>query len=154
FFLKTFESNHHHYVVIAGADDRGVLYGTFALLRRIAMGESITSLNNPETPYAPIRWVNQWDNLDGSIERGYGGRSIFWENGKARFDLSRVSDYGRLLASLGINACSINNVNADPRMLTPDQLPEIARIAAAFRPWGVRVAISVDFGSPQSVGSL
>ena len=68
-----------------------------------------------QTPYFALRWVNQWDNLDGTIERGYGGRSIFWDNLHARADLSRVSDYGRLLASLGINGCSINNVNANPR---------------------------------------
>ena len=100
------------------------------------------------------RWVNQWDNLDGSIERGYGGRSIFWDRCTRAQDLTRVAEYGRLLASLGINACAINNVNANPRMLAPDFLPEIARIAAAFRPWGVRVAISVDFGSPKTVGGL
>ena len=114
----------------------------------------IDSLDETEIPYAPIRWVNHWDNLDGSIERGYGGRSIFWDNGHARADLSRVSDYGRLLASLGINTCSINNVNADPRILAADMLPEIARIAAAFRPWGVRVALSADFSSPKTLGGL
>jgi alpha-glucuronidase len=102
-----------------------------------------------QTPYAPVRWVNQWDNLDGSIERGYGGRSIFWEDGHARADLSRVSDYGRLLASLGINGCSINNVNADPRLLTPEMIPKIARIADALRPWGVRVAHLGRFRQPQ-----
>jgi alpha-glucuronidase len=98
--------------------------------------------------------VNQWDNLDGSIERGYGGRSIFWENGHVRDDLARVSDYGRMLASLGINACSINNVNANPKILAAEFIPQVARIAEAFRPWGVRVAIAVDFGSPKSVGGL
>ena len=111
-------------------------------------------LDERTTPYAPIRWVNQWDNLDGSIERGYGGRSIFWENGHARADLTRVADYGRLLASLGINGCSINNVNANPRLLAPEMIPEIARIAAALRPWGVRVAIAVDFASPKTLGGL
>ncbi len=105
-------------------------------------------------PAVPLRWVNQWDNLDGSIERGYGGRSIFWENMHARDDLSRVSEYGRLLASLGINGCSINNVNANPRVLAPELIPQIARIAEAFRPWGVKVVLSIDFGSPQSVGGL
>ena len=57
-----------------------MLYGAFALLRKIAVGDSIARLNEKQTPYAPVRWVNQWDNLDGTIERGYGGRSIFWEN--------------------------------------------------------------------------
>ena len=64
-------------------------------------------------PSAPVRWINHWDNLDGTIERGYAGRSIFWENGHVLDDLTRVRDYGRLLASVGINGCSINNVNAE-----------------------------------------
>jgi alpha-glucuronidase len=154
FRIKTVRQGSARYTVITGATDRGVLYGVFALLRKIALEQPIGSLDEAEVPYAPIRWVNQWDNLDGSIERGYGGRSIFWENGRARSDLSRMSDYGRLLASIGINACSINNVNADPRILSEEMLPQIARIAAAFRPWGVRVAISVDFGSPKTLGGL
>jgi alpha-glucuronidase len=154
FRIKTVRQGSAHYTVVAGGTDRGVLYGVFALLRKIALGRPIDSLDETEFPYAPIRWVNHWDNLDGSIERGYGGRSIFWDNRRARSDLSRVSDYGRLLASIGINACSINNVNADPRILAPDMLPEIARIAAAFRPWGVQVAISVDFSSPKTLGGL
>ncbi len=154
FRIKTVRQGSTRYTVVAGATDRGVLYGVFALLRRIALEQPIEALDETQVPYAPIRWVNHWDNLDGSIERGYGGRSIFWENRRARSDLSRVSDYGRLLSSLGINGCSINNVNADPRILAPEMLPEIARIAAAFRPWGVRVAISVDFASPKTLGGL
>lgn len=141
-------------IVITGADDRGVLYGAFALLRKVALGESVAKLDEQSEPRVPVRWVNHWDNLDGSIERGYGGRSIFWDNGAARADLSRVKDYGRMLASLGINGASINNVNVNPRILEPDFLPEIVRIADTLRPWGVRTVLSVDFGSPQKVGGL
>ena len=150
FWLKTL----NRYTVITAATDRGLLYGTFALLRKIAMGDPIAALDEKETPYAPVRFVNQWDRLNGSIERGYGGNSIFWENQHARQDLARVSDYGRLLASLGINGCSINNVNAEPKVITPEMIPLIARIADAFRPWGVRVVIAVDFGSPKTLGGL
>jgi alpha-glucuronidase len=142
------------HLVITAANDCGVLYGTFALLRRIALAETIQNLDEESSPYAPLRWVNHWDNLNGTIERGYGGRSIFWDNDHVRKDLERVSDYGRLLASLGINVCTINNVNADRRLLSPELIPQAARIAAAFRPWGVRVAISVDFGSPKTLGGL
>ena len=141
-------------IVITGADDRGVLYGAFALLRKVALGEPIANLGETSEPHIPIRWVNHWDNLDGSIERGYGGRSIFWDNGAARADLSRVNDYGRMLASLGINGASINNVNVNPRILASDFLPEIVRIANTLRPWGVRTVLSVDFGSPQKIGGL
>jgi alpha-glucuronidase len=142
------------YTVITASNDRGVLYGVFALLRRMGTGQPLAALDERRTPAVPDRWINQWDNLDGTIERGYGGRSIFWDNGQARADLTRVGEYGRLLASIGVNVCAINNVNANLRVLTPDFLPQIARIAEAFRPWGVRVAISVDFGSPKSVGGL
>jgi alpha-glucuronidase len=154
FWLKTVTSGGRRHLIVAAENDRGVLYGAFALLRKIGLGEPIENLDEKQSPYAPVRWVNQWDNLDGSIERGYGGRSIFWENSRARGDLSRVSDYGRILASLGINGCAINNVNSDPRILAPEFITEAARIADTLRPWGVRVALSVDFGSPKTLGGL
>jgi alpha-glucuronidase len=154
YLLKTIGTGAVRYTVVTGSTDRAVLYGAFALLRKIALGEPVANLDEQQSPRAPQRWVNEWDNLDGSIERGYGGRSIFWDNQHVRADLSRVSDYGRLLASLGIKACAINNVNADPRILAPDFASEIARIAEAFRPWGVQVALSVDFGSPKTLGGL
>jgi len=152
FWLTTVHQGGATQTVIAGADDRGVLYGVFAYLRKIGAGEPLTE--EPQTPYAPARWVNQWDNLDGTIERGYGGRSIFWDNLHVREDLSRVTEYGRLLASLGINGCTVTSVNANPRALGADFVPQIARIADAFRPWGVRVSIAVDFGSPKTLGGL
>lgn len=154
YWLRTVSISGNRSIVIAGADDPGVLYGAFALLRKIAMSEPLGVLDEKQSPYAPIRWVNQWDNLDGSIERGYGGRSIFWEAGHVRADLRRVGDYGRMLSSLGINGATIDNVNADERLLSAEFIPQAARIAEALRPWGVHVALSVDFGSPQSLGGL
>jgi alpha-glucuronidase len=154
YWLKTITVGGVRYTIVTAANDRGVLYGAFALLRKIALGEPAANLDEKRSPYAPVRWVNQWDNLDGSIERGYGGRSIFWEGARARSDLSRVRDYGRMLASLGINGCSINNVNSDPRILSEESIPQVAGIADAFRPWGVRVVLSVDFGSPKTMGGL
>jgi len=141
-------------LVIASNTDRGILYGTFALLRKIALGEDLVGIDELEEPYAPVRWVNEWNNLDGTIERGYAGPSIFFAAGAVREDLAQAADYARLLASLGINGCAINNVNADPRVLTPEFLPQLARVAAAFRPWGVRLALSVNFASPKRVGGL
>src|SRR5207244_1246513 len=114
----------------------------------------VIDLNESSHPHAAVRWVNQWDNLDGSIERGYGGRSIFWDAGRARSDLARVSQYGRMLASIGVNGISINNVNANPQALSSAMIPDVARIASALRPWGVHVALAIDFGSPQSIGNL
>jgi len=141
-------------VIITAANDRGVLYGVFALLRKVARGENIASIDNLQQPYATIRWVNQWDNLDGRIERGYGGASIFFETGKVRADLTRAGQYARLLASVGINGCTVNNVNAAPEVLDDNFIPPLARIADAFRPWGVALSISVDLSSPKEIGGL
>ena len=142
----------HRHLVITASNDSGVLYGAFALLRRIGLYQPVSEIH--EEPYAPVRWVNQWDNLDGSIERGYGGRSIFFDQDNVRADLDAVRDYARLLASLGINGCAINNVNANPRVITTEFLPQLARVAQVFRPWGVRIAVSIDFSSPRRIGGL
>jgi len=154
YWMKTTGSQGRRILLITSPNDRGVLYGTFTLLRRMMLHERVDQIDEERNPAAPIRWVNQWDNLDGSIERGYGGRSIFFENNNVVPDLTQAADYARLLASIGINGCTVNNVNANPRALTDEFLPELARIAGAFRPWGVRLSISVDLGSPKSIGGL
>jgi alpha-glucuronidase len=141
-------------LVVEGGDDRGVLYGTFALLREIAERHSLLKLDESSAPWAAIRWTNEWDNPDGTIERGYAGPSIFFENGRVRADLSRAAAYARLLSSVGIDGCTINNVNADLNLLRPENLHEIARIADAFRPYGVRLSLSVDMSSPQVIGGM
>jgi alpha-glucuronidase len=141
-------------ILILAGDERGLLYGTFSFLRHIALHKPVDQLDIRERPYAPIRILNHWDNLDGTIERGYAGKSIFWDGGHVVRDTSRLSDYARLMASVGINGCSINNVNADARVVSPSFLPEVARIADAFRLWGVRVYISVNFASPREIGGV
>lgn len=154
YWLKTIHRHGHKYWLIIGGSDRGVLYGTFSLLSRIAQQQDVSTLDDSQSPSAPIRWVSQWDNLDGSIERGYAGRSIFFAGGQVRTDLTRVGEYGRLLASVGINGCAINNVNASPLILSAEFIPQLARVADAFRPWGVKLAVSVDMSSPMVVGGL
>jgi alpha-glucuronidase len=140
-------------LIITASTDRGVLYGVFALLSKIARGEDLVSINEVQQPYAPIRWVNQWDNLDGRIERGYGGPSIFFVDGKVRDDLTRAGQYARLLASIGINGCTINNVNAAPTVLEDSFITQVRRIADVFRPWGVQLSLSVDLSSPKVLGN-
>lgn len=154
YWLKAAKIRGYDSFVIAGADDRGVLYGVFALLSKIAREQDISNLDDVEQPYAPLRWVNQWDNLDGRIERGYGGPSIFFADGKVRDDLTRAGQYARLLASLGINGCTINNVNADPRVFQSDFIPQIKRIADVFRPWGLQISLSADLSAPKALGDL
>ena len=141
-------------VIVAGRDGRGVLYGAFALLRHVALHEAVDNLDEREAPAAALRWTNEWDNLDGTIERGYAGRSIFFEGGRVVPDLTRAAAYARLLASVGINGCAVNNVNADARAIAPEFVPQLARIADVFRPWGVALALSIDFSSPMKVGGL
>lgn len=154
YWLKSAKIHESECLVIAAATDRGVLYGVFALLSKIARGESLAAIDELQQPYAPIRWVNQWDNLDARIERGYGGLSIFFADGKVRGDLTRAGQYARLLASIGINGCTINNVNAAPGVLEDSFIEQVSRIAEVFRPWGVQLSLSVDLSSPKVIGGL
>jgi len=98
YWLKSTRVGEQDCLVITAATERGVLYGVFALLSKIARAENIATLDELQHPHAPLRWVNQWDNLDGRIERGYGGPSIFFADGKVRVDLTRAGQYARLLA--------------------------------------------------------
>jgi len=154
FWLTHARANGFDSIIITAVNDRGVLYGVFSLLSRIARHEQVADIDELQQPGAPVRWIEQWDNLDGSIERGYAGRSLFFESGSVRADLTRAGEYARLLASVGINGCTINNVNADPRLVQQNFLPQLASIADVFRPWGVQLSISVDLASPKTIGGL
>jgi alpha-glucuronidase len=154
FWLKRTVWHGRPLVIVAGSNEHGALFGAFDLLRRIATDADLSHLDAIEAPAMPIRWVDEWDNADGSVTRGYDGRSIFFEGGKVRDDLSEATDYARLLASVGINGCNVNNVNDAAPFLAPGMIKSLARIADAMRPWGVRLAISVDIASPQKVGGL
>lgn len=154
YWLHAEQTNMTGRIVIAGSNPHGALFGAFALLRLLATGAKVDDLNIIEAPALPIRWVDEWDNADGSIERGYAGRSIFFDAGHVRDDLHPVAEYARLLASVGINGCNLNNVNNAAPFLEPQMLQGIARVANTMRPWGVRVALSVDIASPQKIGGL
>ncbi|KAL2019380.1 hypothetical protein VTK56DRAFT_9671 [Thermocarpiscus australiensis] len=154
FYLSVSRGN----VLILGQNERGALYGTFHYLSLLAQG-NVSDFSLTSNPDAPVRWVNQWDNLQdggthGSVERGYGGKSIFFWDGRVRDDLTRAAQYARLLASIGINAVIVNNVNADANLLLPENMDGLARIANAFRPYGVQLGISLNFASPQLIGGL
>ncbi|KAL4938327.1 hypothetical protein BDV06DRAFT_231929 [Aspergillus oleicola] len=145
-------------VLILGQNERGTLYGTFQYLERLTQGH-IPDTSSASNPHAPIRWVNQWDNLQdggthGSVERGYGGDSIFFWDGKVRDDLTRAGQYARLLASIGINAVVVNNVNANETILTEENMDGLARIANVFRPYGIQLGLSLNFASPELLGDL
>ena len=122
---------------------QGLLYGRYAWLRG-ERGES--------HPYFRLRILNHWDNLDGTIERGYAGESIFW-NERLQTDRARIVAYAEANASIGINGTVLNNVNASPKMLTRVYLNKVKEIADLLRPWGIRVYLSVNFGTPKALGA-
>lgn len=144
------------YILIAGGSDKGLLYGVFHFLRLLqTAGQSPDGLNLVEAPKYQLRMVNQWDNMDGSIERGYAGQSIFYQDSKIVSDLTRVREYARLLASVGINGIAINNVNVhevETKLITPELLPDVARVADVFREYGIRLYLSVNFAAPIELG--
>jgi alpha-glucuronidase len=143
--------------LVVGGDDRGCLYGVFAVLRRLFLGEGLPAAPVAEHPATALRVLEHWDNPDGSVERGYAGRSILFAGGTLVSDQRRVADYGRLLASVGINAVAVNNVNVgrDAMALLDDEhLAGLARVAGTLRRYGVQVFLSVGFATPVLVGGL
>ncbi|MEO7766030.1 MAG: alpha-glucuronidase [Ferruginibacter sp.] len=136
--------------------DLGVLYGVYEMLRSQQTGEIIKEeISNPS--YSN-RVLNHWDNLDGSIERGYAGKSIFWRKDDpftvTETDKKLWQEYARANASIGINGSVVDNVNANPLILTADYLMRTKAIADVLRPYGVKVYLSVKFSSPALVGKL
>ena len=131
----------------------GLLYGAYALILKTLSGEAVPSAF-ASSPYYPLRMINCWDNMDGTIERGYSGRSLFFENGRFDYDPARMRELARLLASCGLNVLCINNVNVhEPaQRLLEDLLPEAASLAGIFRPFGIRLMFSVDFSRPLKHG--
>ncbi|WP_054632766.1 alpha-glucuronidase family glycosyl hydrolase [Thermoclostridium stercorarium] len=143
--------------IIAGKTDRGVLYGVFAFLRLLQLETPLEKINLVNNPANMLRMINHWDNMDGTIERGYAGNSIFYANNGFIDDKTRVRDYARLLASIGINGIVINNVNVhyhETRLITKLYLPEVAKLADIFREYGITVFLSVNFASPVELGEL
>ena len=155
--------HHHGATLITAIAERGLLYGYFYLLRHAAAVDVADTVDGVtvENPTNPIRMVNQWDNMTvgdamGSVERGYSGGSIFYADGQVVRDKSRITDYARLLASVGINALSINNVNVhrtESHLIT-GLLGEVAEIAQILRGYGIRVFVSANFAAPIELGGL
>jgi alpha-glucuronidase len=142
---------------LAAGTDKGVLYAAFHFIRLLQTGVSMDKLRVHEAPRNDLRMINHWDNIDGSIERGYAGKSIFYSNNKIVTDLKRIRDYARLLASGGINAVTINNVNVhrqESKLITEALLPDVAKVADVFRDYGIRFYLSINFASPIEIGGL
>lgn len=140
--------------VLGAATEQGLLYATYHLLRLQAEGADCTQLDIQEKPAFDIRVLNHWDNLDGTIERGYAGRSLWkWEELTDSVS-ARYREYARANASVGINGTVLNNVNASPEILSADYLQKVRKLADVFRPYGIKVYLSVNFASPMKLGGL
>lgn len=139
---------------IAANTDIGVLYGCFAFLRHIQTGGDPAKIDLASAPKLDLRLLNHWDNLDGSVERGYAGYSIWDWWTLPDYVNRRYVDYARANASVGINGTVLNNVNAAPEILNDLHLQKAAKLADVFRPYGLKVFLSVNFASPSALGEL
>ena len=148
YFITTVTTGENKSIVIAANSDVGLLYGTFHFLRLLQTRQPIEHLDIVSSPRIGYRLLDHWDNLDGSIERGYAGKSLWKWNDLPRKIDKRYHDYARANASIGINGTVLNNVNANPAILKHSYLRKIAALADVFRPYGIRVFLSVNFSSP------
>lgn len=141
-------------ILIEAASPAGLLYGAFALSRAAALGRDIATIDEAESPAFDLRMLNHWDNLNGTVERGYAGNSIWKWDELPSVVSPRYDQYARACASVGINAAVLNNVNASPQMLTSDNLAKVKVIADRLRPYGITTFLSVNFASPKVIGGL
>ncbi|MBB4614076.1 alpha-glucuronidase [Novosphingobium taihuense] len=141
-------------LVINGQTDVAVLYGAFALIRHVRSGGDPAQASLRSTPRVALRLLNHWDNLDGSVERGYAGQSLWDWWTLPDYRDPRYTDYARANASIGVNGTVLNNVNAKAESLSAPYIAKAAALADVFRPWGIRVYLSARFSAPIELGGL
>jgi alpha-glucuronidase len=153
FIIRTFHNP--DIILIASNTEIGALYGTFHYLRLLQTANtSLQNINIKEIPSYQRRILNHWDNLDGSVERGYAGHSIWKWNELPIVISPRYVEYARANASIGINGTVLNNVNASPEILKPEYLKKVQAIANVMRPYGIKVYLAINFSSPKVLGGL
>ena len=154
FLIRPARVGNRNAIAIASTGEIGALYGAFHFLRLMQTGSSIDRLNVAERPKVQLRMLNHWDNINGTIERGYAGNSLWqWADLPGKIS-PRYADYARANASIGVNGAVINNVNANTQFLTAEYLPKIAALATVWRPYGVRLYLSVNFSAPVTMGGM
>jgi len=153
YLIRSAQLNRHKVIVIAANADIGVLYGAFAFLRMMQTRALPDSIDVASKPRIQHRMLDHWDNLDGTMERGYAGLSI-WDWHDLPHLSPRYTDYARANASIGINGAVLNNVGAQAAILTPAYLEKAAALARVFRPFGIRVYFSARFSAPIEIGGL
>ncbi len=154
FIIKATQLSGKNCIIIAANTGNGVLYGVFNFLRLLQTNQDISQLNITDSPRINYRILDHWDNLERTVERGYAGFSIWnWHKLPGYVDPLYV-DYARADASVGINGVVLNNVNANPLIITKEYLVKVAALANTFRPYGIKVYLSVRFSSPVEIGGL
>ncbi len=154
YVIRSASVNGRPATVIAANSDAGVLYGAFHFLRLAQTRQALSGLDILSQPRTRVRVLDHWDNLDGHVERGYAGQSIWdWHKLPGWLD-PRYTDYARACASVGINGSVLTNVNANATSLTPAYLEKAAALAGVFRPYGVRVYLTARFSAPIELGGL
>jgi alpha-glucuronidase len=144
----------HHAIVVAANRNIGVLYGVFHLLRLLQTEEPLAGLDVVSAPRYGLRLLNHWDNLNGTVERGYAGASLWEWASLPDSGHPRYRDYARANASIGINGTVLTNVNANALILTPAYLVKVAALARVFRPYGIKVYLTARFSAPIEIGGL
>jgi alpha-glucuronidase len=154
FMIRSARISGHAATVIASAGEAGALYGAFHLLRLVQTRQPLAGLDITQSPRIDRRFLNHWDNLDGTIERGYAGRSL-WNGIDVNLGArTRLVDYARANASIGINSVVINSVNANPLAFDKPYLEKAAALANLWRPYGIRVYLAANFSAPKTLGGL
>ena len=140
-------------ITIIAKDVNGALYGTFALLRKIQCGTDFRDISLMINPDMPVRMINHWDNMWGDIERGYSGNSFFFDKNEIIID-DRIKAYARLMASIGINAITINNVNVhkvESYLITDKFLEKMKQYSDIFNEYGIKLFLSINFAAPMEI---
>jgi alpha-glucuronidase len=141
-------------IIISSASEKGLLYGAYHLLRLQETGHPDDEISVEESPKYKIRILNHWDNLNRTVERGYAGYSLWkWEE-LPEVISPRYKEYARANASVGINGTVLNNVNASPDILKEDYLQKVKILSDIFRPYGIKIYLSVNFSSPKVLDGL
>ena len=143
-------------VTLSASDENGVIYGVFAILRKLGARVAVEDISENAAPSNPLRMMNHWDNMDGSIERGYSGESFFFEENDICIN-ERTVDYARFMASIGMNGIVINNVNvkgAATYLITDRFFDKVRQLQEIFADYGLKLYLSLNFAAPIELGGL
>jgi Alpha-glucuronidase len=154
YLIKTIQRRNQTVTLVVSESENGLLYGIFHLLRLVQTGQLTEQVDIAEKPLYDIRMLNHWDNLNGTVERGYAGYSIWKWDELPNHISPQYREYGRANASVGINGTVLNNVNATPQILTTEYLEKVKMIADELRPYHIKVYLSINFSSPAELGGL